>query len=1703
MAVYWYFDDETNDNFGGSPGDDVIYGYGGNDILGGQFGADVLYGGSGDDELYGDEGNDSLFGEAGNDTLFSGPGNDTLDGGIGNDILHGWSGSNILIGGLGDDTFHLYGFGDTVKELAGGGFDKVYVHFNGYTMADQVEVLELQDGATYAIGNNLNNVMIGSLNNDYLIGEGGNDNLWGQDGDDALRGRAGDDGLFGQEGNDDLWGGDNNDWLDGGSGDDFMNGGAGNDTFIVNQAGDIVNDEVVDNWGNLMWGSDAGGIDTVQSYIDFNLYDGGNIENLVLLGTNSTAGYGNWLNNVITGNAGDNLLFGDDGNDTMYGGDGNDTFDDDWDRSNGNDTMYGGTGDDSYYLDSPLDKVAELADQGEDTIYSRFNYTLGANFENLVLEYGGIGNGNLLDNEMSMGIWGSGSLYGFAGNDTLIGGSYDDFLDGGVGVDHMEGGDGNDTYLVDNTNDTIVEIADQGWEDAVKSTVSYTLSDHIETLTLMGIAAIDGTGNGSDNHLVGNSGNNILSGMAGNDGLEGMAGNDTIEGGDGDDHIEGGLGNDQLLGGTGFDRIYGDAGDDIIDGGDGESRLIGGLGNDTITGGVDNDRLWGGDGNDILNAGGGVNRLYGGAGNDILTDGDTNGESLTTMQGGAGDDQLYGGGGNDDMYGGDGNDLLDGGAGADYLYGGAGNDTYIVDDVGDNGGEYIIENDSNDRNRDSGGIDTVRSSIEFNLFWMGNVENLILTGDETNHINGWGNLLDNTITGNDGNNFIEGNNGNDLLYGGGGNDTFDNNFNGTGGNDTMYGGDGDDAYYINWGELDKVIELADQGNDTVYVRGDFTLGSNLENLFIENGGIGKGNELNNTITSTSYSSLYGFAGDDTLTGSNDEDFLDGGTGNDTMRGGEGHDTYMVDSAFDIVEDADDEHWDWVQSTVTYALPDYIDMLTLLGTAAVNGTGNSLNNDIIGNINGNILTGNEGDDYLSGEGGNDTLSGGAGYDRLFGGAGNDTLHGGADTEGNYLIGGDGNDTIYGSDGADHLDGETGNDTLSGGGENDHLQGGAGNDIMDGGAGHDYLDGGIGGDTMSGGADNDTYIVDSTLDTVSESEGGGDNDHVNSKVTFTLSAHVEHLALEGAAAINGTGNTSNNYIDGNSAANILDGRDGDDHLESYAGIDTLYGGAGNDWLDGGLGNDKMFGGSGTDMFMVDSAGDVVTEADEGGQAALFDGATGEWVVSSVSYSLPLYVENLLLLGGTNINGTGNSLDNTIFGNYGNNILNGGLGDDTLRGNGGDDTYWLDSTGDIVDERQINMPDDDFPEIVDDVDAGGNDTIITTATSYDLSVYRLGGSVVLENLTLIGVGASTGYGNDLDNIMTGNGSSELYGGNQNDTYIIKGGDVVHEDAGNGVDTIRTYIEPDPDTPAPLAANVENLILEGAVVRGDGNELDNKIFGNNANNLLWSGAGNDLLNGGKGNDRMMGCEGDDTYWVDSIGDIVWEYYMDPDVIDWGGYDQVFSTVTHTLGLFVEELHLTGIAAINGTGNDVDNSIFGNSKTNILSGLGGNDVIHGLAGNDTLNGGAGGDELFGDLGNDILKGDSDADTLHGGEGNDILSGGMGNDTFVFETALSALANKDTITDFTPGGDTIDLAKSIFTFLPNTETGVLNDNNFKSGAGTSITAADENDFILYNTTSGALFYDADGDGAGVAIQFATLTGSPDTLAASDFMVTVS
>ncbi|HSB73539.1 MAG TPA: peroxidase family protein [Candidatus Methylomirabilis sp.] len=492
--------------------------------------------------------------------------------------------------------------------------------------------------------------------------------------------------------------------------------------------------------------------------------------------------------------------------------------------------------------------------------------------------------------------------------------------------------------------------------------------------------------------------------------------------------------------------------------------------------------------------------------------------------------------------------------------------------------------------------------------------------------------------------------------------------------------------------------------------------------------------------------------------------------------------------------------------------------------------------------------------------------------------------------NTLTGTAWDDDLQGRAGADTLLGLTGDDQLLGEDGNDALNGGAGADTLVGGAGDDGLNGNAGADSMAGGPGNDTYVVDDAGDQVTELPGEGTDTVRTTLLSYTLADTLENLTFTGTGNYTGTGNALANTIFGDTGNDTLRGLDGNDGLLGGAGADTLEGGAGNDGLNGGTGADTLVGGLGNDTYVVDDAGDGVSELPGEG--------TDTVRTALASYRLGANVEHLTFTGTGPFLGFGNALGNTLFGGAGadtlsgldgndgllggdgndgllggagNDGLNGGAGDDglnggagadTMVGGAGNDTFIVDDAGDVV------------LELV----GGGTDTVRTALASYTLGT-------TVENLTFTGAGNFSGTGNALANT--------LFGGAGNDTL-------------SGLDG------------------------------------DDGLLGGAGNDTLAGGAGNDGLNGGAGADLLVGGLGHDTYVVDDLGDVVLEFAG-------GGTDTVRTTLgSYTLGANLEHLVYAGTGPFTGTGNALANALTGGAGADTLDGAAGADRLFGGLGNDT-----------------------------------------------------------------------------------------------------------------------------------------------------------
>ena len=1495
----------------------------------------------GDDTLIGTSGADHLIGLGGDDVLIGGPGNDTLEGGSGNDsyIFNPGDGVDTIIdqASPGAGNVIQFGAGITFTDLSlsvdqntlviNVGQNGDALRLEGFDPSDPYNTMPV-DTFQFADGTNLESSQILDIGFTFQ----------GTSGDDTLTGTAASNVFTGGPGNDTLIGGPSDDtyMYNVGDGvdtiDDQSTQGAPN--MVIFGAGITPEDIKLsyDPTNKLL----VLNIGTDGSAIKLNDFDptnpyGPHAVEYYRFADGEVLTYSQMIDKGfdITGTPGNDTLTGTATTDRITGGDGNDTLT----AGGGNDYLAGGAGDDTYIFNKG-DGVVTIDDtattDGGNTLVFGPGITLAD-----------------MENQLT-----------FQGNTLII----------------PVGTDGDEVHLTGFDPDAA--------QDGPRAVQTFEFSDG----TILNYEEL------VQNTFIihGTSGDDYVTGTDMTDRLYGHEGNDTLVGGLGNDTLTGGPGNDDLIGGPGSDCYVfhvGDGVDTITDSITDTSAFTDGnmiyfadssITKDSISANLDGTTLtiqYDNQGDQIVipnfdyntqhvvetiqfsdnsqieltslvdPATDGDDVIYGTYYADFI-DAKGGNDTVTTYDG---NDTVYGGTGNDTIDAGPGDDLIVGGPGNDTLIGGSGNDTYAfnigdgVDTITDTAplgegnlisfGQGITKNDITtqingstlDVQYDSQGDEIQLLNYDFNQQNGSHVvETLQFADGTTMRLSDLvdpatdgddlilGSYFDDNINGKGGNDTIYGYEGEDTLYGGTGNDFLD----GGAGADSLVGGTGDDTYVVD-NPGDVVIENPDEGTDTVQSSISYTLPANVENLILTGADSinGTGNELNNVIT-----------------GNSGDNVLDGGAGADTLIGGQGNDTYIVDNPGDVITENPNEGIDTVQSSITYALTANVENLTLTGTDSINGSGNELNNTIIGNSGDNILDGGAGADTLAGGTGNDTYIVDDPGDVV-----TENLDEGIDTVQSsitYTLGASVEDLVL--TGTADIDG-TGNEL------DNVLTGNSGANVLTGGDGNDTLAGGLGNDTLVGGAGSDTYIfnlgdgVDTVIDTAVPGEGNAIqfgpgitlNDlklsYDGNNLIISVGSNGDQLVLSGFDPQDALGPHAVDSFDfadgtaltyaqliglgfdlvGTGGDDTIVGTNVDNRIQGLSGDDVIVAGPGNDLLDGGPGADTMTGGAGNDTYVVDNPGDVVVENPNEGI---------DTVQTSITYTLPSNVENLTLTGTDSINGTGNELDNVLIGNSGDNVLDGGAGADTMMGGLGNDTYIVDSSGDVV----IENPNE------------GIDTV-QSSVSYTLSAN-------VENLTLTGTDSINGTGNDLNNVLTGNsgdnvldggaGADTLIGGQGNDTYIVDNpGDTVIENSDEGVDTVQSSVT------YSLPTNVENLMLTGTgAINGTGNDLDNVITGNSSDNML---------DGGAGADTMIGGAGTDTYVVDDPGDLVVENPSE-------GTDTVLSSITYTLPANVENLTLTGTASINGTGNELNNVIIGNTGDNVLTGGPGNDTIYGGSGNDT-----------------------------------------------------------------------------------------------------------------------------------------------------------
>jgi Ca2+-binding RTX toxin-like protein len=1129
---------------------------------------------------------------------------------------------------------------------------------------------------------------------------------------------------------------------------------------------------------------------------------------------------------------------------------------------------------------------------------------------------------------------------------------------------------------------------------------------------------------------------------------------------------------------------------------------------------------FGTEGNDSISGGGEPDNIDGFGGNDFLAG---NGDS----------DFIRGGAGNDTIYGDSGNDQVEGGAGNDLVSGGGGQDTILFREFGAANADTVASYDANwDRIQlDQAAFSTIGAT---GRFAAGDVRFYAATGATSGH-DADDRIVYNTSTGQlfydaDGNGSgaaqliatfqgapnitatdinsfgtatptptppgtINGTSGDDTLIGTSGPDTI----NGLGGNDSIRGGAGADS--MNGGDSNDTLDGLNRPTD----------GPSL--------------------------------------GYNDVDV-------DTMEGGLGDDTYYVDNPDDVLSDLGGTDT-VVSQNVHWTLgPSFENLIVRVDDEFGGGTGNDSNNIIdvtqaykasAFGMGGNDLLLGGGKNHLFGGDGNDTLTASSNLNSLDGGNGDDVLSGGFD---NTWTGGAGADNfLFDVAGADQFvtDFASGTDRITLDARAMPALGASGQfsasdpRFYAGPAAHD--------------ADDRVILNGGTL--LYDPDGTGSQ--AASVIAAFSSSSGSTLAPTDIWVVNGTTPSPTpsptptptpipaGSMVGTSGNDNMQGTSGNDSIFGLGGNDTIFANGGNDWVQGGAGNDAVSGGGGQDIYAFAESGaanaDTVANFDTNWDAIRLDaagfsniGAAGRFAGGDVRFfaaagatsahdaddrlvyntstgqlfydgdgsggtaaaliatfnGAPGVAATDITVFGTAtpsptpsptptptpgaINGTegndslvGSNGNDVINGFGGNDTLDGGAGSDTMDGGNGDDVYIVDRLGnDVVIEAQN----------------GGIDEV-RAFHSYTLPDW-------VNNLTLLGMEAFTGIGNDIDNVIDGRQieGANLWGMGGNDLLMAGDFSGIHQmHGGVGNDTIQ------------------------------GGSHTSWMFGDDGNDVLRSENSNDSLTGGAGSDSFvfmspsgiktvadfvsgvdeMRFDGRSFTQIGASGDFVpgdGRFFAAAGAS--GGHDTddriVYDTSNGNLyydadgsGAGGAQLFATlqGAPALSATDLAVDN---GSTPTpsptptptpgSRMSGTNGNDTIVGTAGNDTI---------FGNSGNDWIEGRG---------GNDQLSGGSGQDSYVFREF--GAGNADTLLNFDTNWDSLRLDNAAFTGLGGDGRFAAGDARFFAGAGATA-GHDADDRIVYDTSTGQLYYDADGAGGADAQLVATVQGTP-TVAAGDIWV---
>jgi Ca2+-binding RTX toxin-like protein len=777
----------------------------------------------------------------------------------------------------------------------------------------------------------------------------------------------------------------------------------------------------------------------------------------------------------------------------------------------------------------------------------------------------------------------------------------------------------------------------------------------------------------------------------------------------------------------------------------------------------------------------------------------------------------------------------------------------------------------------------------------------------------------------------------------------------------------------------------------------------------------------------------GTAGADTMWGLRGDDTLNGLGGSDTLYGGAGNDIIDVGQAFDTAADS------------------------------------------------NYADGGEGDDVLIGSDGSDRLIGGSGNDTLVGGAGDDMLSADDDDASaiNTLSGGSGNDFLVGAAGSDTLLGGEGNDYLLGNGGNDHLDAGNGSDTIEAGDGDDTVDvTGVAGSlvTATGGPGVDTYRL----------FGNGGSAWIKD---FAVGDGGDVIALDkllDASTWSGTTNPFDRQfgvfrmLQDGSATQLQWDQDGAGTARGWQTVATL---SGTDASALTLGNFTgssaitvltVTDGSNGAPFAAASLPDAVANEDAAFAYTVpantfVDRDTGDALSYRASLAdgsaLPSWLAfdaSTLTFSGTPLNANVGSLDIRV-------TATDGAGASAI------DVFTV--TANNTNDAPVVAT--ALPSLQTNEDAAFSYTVLA-ATFTDVDA---GDSLHLS--------ATLADGSPLPTWLSFDAATQTFSGTpaNGDVGTLQVRVTATDNAGAGASSVLTLNVLNVND-APVAASDSAGTLHSTAVTIDvlANDADVDVGDTLAVSAVTQGSHGSVV-------------------IDAASN---KLVYTP-IANWNGSDTFSYTVSDGHGGSATASVSVAVAG-SIVGNDAANTLTGTAGSDSIEAKGGDDTVDAGAGNDYASGSGGNDRLTGGDGNDTLSGGDGNDTIYGSAGADVIVGGAGNDalyggvsakadrsvdTFVFNTALNASTNHDTIYGFEANAtDKIALDPAIFAALLGGTSSGVDSGEFRAGAGGN--AADANDFILYDTSTGNLYYDADGSGAGAKVWFATLSGVNGTLDYSDF-----